>query len=87
MLVSLNMIIIIKKRFLQLHRVLFVSRGGIKARDIIFHLGLFSLHGFDRSRVTAVLASGQGIMNPKVSKHLRKEIKRLQSAGDLEGFP
>lgn len=71
MLVSLNMIILVKKQCLQIHRVLFVSRGGIKAQDIIFHLSLFSLHSFDCSRVTAVLASGQGIMNPKVVKRLR----------------
>lgn len=69
MLMSLKLMILVKKQCLQLHRVLFVSSGGVKDQNIIFHLGLFSLHGFDPSRVTTVLASGQDIMNPKVVRH------------------
>lgn len=63
------------------------QQGGVKGQNIIFHLSLFSLHGFDPSKVTTVLATGQDIMNPKVVRQHKGREKRLQSAGDLEGFP
>lgn len=43
---ALNKTILVKKQYLQLYR-------GVKDQNNVFHLCLFSLHGFDPSRVTA----------------------------------
>lgn len=87
MFMSLNMTILVKKRCLQLYRALFVSSRGVKDQNNIFHLNLFSLYGFDPSRVTAVLASGQMSCILMQSDTIREESKRLQGPEDLEGFP
>lgn len=87
MFLSLNKTILVKKRCLQSYRVLFVNSRGVKDQNNIFHLSLFSLHGFDPSRVTPLLARGQDVMNAKAVRHHKgREQKRLRSAGDLEGF-
>lgn len=69
MLMSFNKTILVKKLCLQLYRVLFVSSRGVKDQNSIFHLSLFSLHGFHPSRVTALLARGQDAMNAKAVTH------------------
>lgn len=72
MLMALNKTILVKKQHLQLHRVLFVSSRGVKDQNNIYHLSLFSLHGFDPSRVTALLASYQDVMNAKAVRHHKR---------------
>lgn len=69
MLMALNKTILVKKQHLQLHRVLFVSSRGVKDQKNIYHLSLFSLRGFDPSRVTALLAGYQDVMNAKAVRH------------------
>lgn len=79
---ALNKTILVKKQCLRLHRVISVSSRGVKDQNNVFQLSLFSLHGFDSSRVTALLASYQDVMNAKAVRHHKgREQKTLEGWG------